>query len=99
MEFQSYNNTERIYKKVLSIEENGTLIAPIHSKVIKVGEQDDYLVAWFKFETRLCDDAAPISYKIVGTGDDYDVDDDFRYFDTVIMSNGLVWHVFFKKDD
>jgi hypothetical protein len=62
---------------------------------LKVAEQDGKLFLWCLVNTEY-DCPYEVNISIVGTGnsiEDNNVNSN-TYFDSVLMSNGLVWHVF-----
>ena len=67
---------------------------PICSKILSVKEQDGKLCLWALINTDL--GTHQVTVYIKGTGhpadDIHDLSPDF--IDTVVMSDGLVWHVF-----
>lgn len=63
--------------------------------MLKVAEQNGQLFLWYSFITDTGrTEEIDIDYFVAGTGIEFDNLDGFSYFDTVLMSDGLVWHVF-----
>ncbi len=85
-----------IYKYELKIEDAGVITTPLDSTLLKIAEQDGKLFAWLMVDTT--EDNTEMHFRIYGTG--HEIDDcccgftDYNYFDSILMSNGLVWHVF-----
>lgn len=84
-----------IYKYTLEIADLQEIRMPQGARVLSAKEQYGKLVIW-----ALCDTSQPERNKniqIIGTGNpiEYNVSEhDWHFVDTVLMSNGLVWHVF-----
>ncbi len=102
----------RIYKYELQLTDVQKLLMPQGAVIIKVGEQkkmqedkmyggqsvQPVLCAWAVVDDQL--EPMPHSVRVLGTGHPIDQNDvlAYDYFDTTIMSDGFVWHVFFDKD-
>ena len=82
-----------IYKYELSITDGPqTIHLSGHSEPLKVAEQNGKLLMW----VQTCTDCElePWVFRVSGTGHEIDNELDLVHIDTVLMSNGLVWHVF-----
>jgi hypothetical protein len=84
----------KIFKYELPITDRVQIQMHKHAQVLKVAEQFGTLCIWAN-----CNDALslePRNFAVHGTGhplpDTYKYED--HYVDSVVMSNGLVWHVF-----
>lgn len=80
-----------VYKYILPQGGSITLKKPFN-RFLKVGEQNENLVLWV--EEELEGEETKIQFIVLGTGWKYP--DNFQYIDSVQMSDGLVWHVFYK---
>jgi len=80
-----------IYKYPIEITDLQGIELPEGYQILKVAEQDGGLFVWVKVDT----DAKLIKrpFVVVGTGHELDMYG-FLHLDSVVMSNGLVWHVF-----
>ena len=90
---------ETIYKYKLEITDLQLIEVTGFIKVLKVDEQNGGLYIWCLINT---EDKLPekVDIRIFGTGHNILVSPSIRketYIDTVIMSNGLVWHVFIQE--
>lgn len=86
----------RIYKYQIGTVSLQTVDMPVGSHVICVKEQNGTLTLWAEVDTR-CSTLKPVNVSIVGTGQEIDFqigDYSYRYLDTVIAENDLVWHVY-----
>lgn len=82
-----------IYKYELQITDTQTISMPSQMKIIKAAEQSGKLWIWALGESEGSIENRRI--RIVGTGNPTNVSTLFASFiDTVLMANGLVWHVF-----
>lgn len=85
-----------IYKITLAIVDMRTIDLPISAEILHVGEQNGHLCMWYQFI-----ESDPIqtqttkrhTIEIIGTGNHY-YQRPRVHIGTVVMSNGLVWHVF-----
>ena len=92
----------KIYKYPLEIIDRQ--IIPTGSVVatpLSVAEQGGVLTMWVELDAdtiplHLVHESYEIDVDIVGTGSPYNNDEDKRFVGTVVMSSGLVWHVFAK---
>ena len=85
---------ETIYKYEIEIKDHSQINIKGFRGFLKVGEQDESLFLWCLVETS--DDINhTIDVYIQGTGTQINNNSFSKsnYFDSVIMSNGLVWHI------
>lgn len=80
-----------IYKYELEIDNINTIIMPSEHVILKVAEQDGKLFFWAEVETN-AEEIGKI-FMIYGTGQELS-HSGFGYLDSVIMSSGLVWHIY-----
>ncbi len=80
-----------IYKYELKIDNINTIIMPAEHVILKVAEQDGKLFFWAEVDTST-EEIGKI-FMIYGTGQELS-HGGYEYFDSVIMSNGLVWHIY-----
>lgn len=85
-----------IFKYELEITANQKIDIDGYIKILKVAEQNGKLFMWYMVDPNLRP-ISTIEINIKGTG--HELPDDTHhllgnYFDTVLMSKGLVWHVF-----
>lgn len=90
----------RIWKFELSITDVQEVDIPFPARVLSVGNQRDELVLWALVDPD--DELMTVKIRIVGTGNPFDFElfDDARqakFIGTVLMGNGLVWHVFEER--
>lgn len=84
----------RIFKYNLKITDNQFLETKHHVvKILKVAEQNEQLTLWAMVDTSITYDKIGHIISIYGTGSEIQDEQD-EYIDSVLMSNGLVWHVF-----
>ena len=83
-----------IYKYELELEDSQEIPVAGFLKALKVDEQNGKLFLWCLVDTDY-NRGRGLNVAIVGTGNKMEsyINND-AYFDTVIMSNGLVWHIF-----
>ena len=82
---------ERIWKYPLEIEDRHDYVMPAKSEILHVGEQNEKLYVWI----RSIEDAPRTKRRIVIYGTGHQIhNDNEKYVGTVIMSYGLVWHVY-----
>lgn len=89
------NIQNKVLKYELEITSSQMIDMPIGSRIISAKEQRGKLCIWALSDLRCSNKSKEI--KIVGTGHDIDYDIGEYYFnfvDTVVMSDGLVWHIF-----
>ncbi len=91
------NEVAMIFKYPLKITRTQTITLPEINMVIKVAEQNGELMLWALVDP-VGEIKQAITIMIVGTGHPIDVKsmEEYAYFDTVLMSDGLVWHVFLQ---
>jgi hypothetical protein len=86
----------KIFKYTLEITDQQPLNLPTGSTLLSAREQNGMLCVW-----ALVDDTqeAKTLYNIciIGTGNPMLLPDNAVFLDTVIMSYGLVWHVFYVR--
>lgn len=86
----------KIYKYELKQTDNQVLEIKGFVDFLKVAEQDEKLYAWCIVNT-LMDELYTAEIIIIGTGHEISrnmVTNKHTHFDSVIMSSGLVWHIF-----
>ena len=74
---------------------------PTHCSILSVAEKDGALMMWVRLDPDR--PKAPYDIAVVGTGweaptDDVESQVYWQFIDTVVMSSGLVWHVFVRID-
>lgn len=90
--------SKKIYKYELEITDHQFVEMPVMSRVLSAKEQNGKLCIW-----ALVDPNMPMRKKnvqVIGTGNPIETNvsyHDWDFIDTVIMSYGLVWHVFADK--
>lgn len=85
----------RIFKYQLEIIGSQKIDMPIGSQILSAKEQGGQLCVWALVDFRNTN--KPKEIMIVGTGNEIDFAIGYygmNFVDTVVMSNGLVWHVF-----
>jgi hypothetical protein len=87
-------NSEKIWKYELEITDRQMIPIPNgRAKPLAVAEQNGKLVMWVKVDEEYVDDKEyAFCVDIVGTGNTLDTIG--NYIGTVVMSYGLVWHIF-----
>ena len=85
-----------IYKYELEITDEQKVVIHGYKSILKVAEQNGSLMLWCIVDPTMSF-GKTINVDIVGTG--HPINDERKcakggYFDTVVMTNGLVWHVF-----
>jgi hypothetical protein len=81
----------RIFKYPLSIESTQVAQLPIGARILTIKEQEGVPTLWAVVDqTELM---ADVQVKIVATGEEFEIEP-WRYITTLVMENGLVWHVF-----
>lgn len=81
----------QIFKYPLALEPTQVLQLPIGARILTVKEQNDVPTIWAVVDQT--EQLADVQVKIVATGEEFELDP-WRYMSTVLMSNGLVWHIF-----
>jgi hypothetical protein len=83
-----------IYKYDLQEAKKQSVFLPKNSKLLSIREQNNKLQMWFMIDTKESEEEENVFY-IFGTGfpalDDME---NLQFIDTVLMSSGLVWHIF-----
>jgi len=88
-----------IYKFNIDISDLQTINVNEGARVISAKEQSANLITIWVL-TDLDSKQRPKNIQVIGTGNliEYNVSsNDWDFVDTVIMSNGLVWHIFADK--
>lgn len=83
---------KKIHKKYLKEVGKQSFLLPYNSEIVKIGEQQGVLCVWYMFDEKDIENCVKRVLNIYGTGHEISPDD--RYLETVIRTNGLVWHVF-----
>ena len=85
-----------IWKQVLELVDVQVIQVPVGAIILSAAEQNGNLCVWYQFvqESLPGQAVAQIEVRIVGTGNLGPGVNGFVFIDTVLMSNGLVWHVF-----
>jgi hypothetical protein len=81
-----------IHKYELEITESQMISPPSTRRLLKVAEQNGKLNIWFAVDDAMEDEHTLIH--IVGTGHEIPDHCVNSHIDSVLMSNGLVWHIF-----
>ena len=85
-----------IHKYPLSITGTQQLTLPESHTILKVAEQNGSLYLWAQVDTEQPDTTLHIV--IVESGQELPIYG-YTYIDTVLMSSGLVWHVYGKEQE
>jgi hypothetical protein len=88
-----------VYKYPLAVVDEQTITLPIGSQILTVQNQQERLVLYAQVNpNEPC--TKQITIRIRGTGQLWTEDDETfeHYIGTVMMANGMVWHVF-RVDD
>jgi len=85
-----------IYKYPLEIIGEQKISLPEDFDVLKIGEQRGNLMLWASGDNTLPD--ISVTLYIIGTGHPMP-EGVLSHMDSVLMSNGLVWHVYWGKYD
>jgi len=86
----------KILKFKLAIVDRQEITVPNEYEVLSAKEQYEELMLWILVNDVVNEDA-PIRrlvIQIIGTGNPIESKAFLNFVDTVVMSNGLVWHVF-----
>lgn len=84
-----------IYKYPLELSDAQIVNLPDEAELLAVREQNQVLCLWALVDTKA--KVMPAKIRIFGTGHPFDLNEDECVFiDTVLASNGLVWHVFLE---
>jgi hypothetical protein len=81
-------------QKLLIVDEQEISLTGLNAKPLSAQEQNGYLCIWFESEGR--EGLTPFTFYIYGTGHEIKKND-AQYLGTVVMSYGLVWHVYYKE--
>ena len=84
-----------IYKFKLELKSYQILNIRGFIKCLKVGEQDGNIYLWVIINDE--DNLHKLEISVVGTGTEIMEYNSIIYFDTVLMSNGFVWHIFLNS--
>jgi len=85
----------RIFKYELKITDSQKIDMPIGARLLSAKEQDGKLMVWALVDLRCAN--KPKEIMIVGTGHPIEFavgEYSLNFVDTVVMSNGFVWHIF-----
>jgi len=81
-----------IHKKILKLAEYQEIEIVGLEKILKISEQNGEICVWYIIQTEN-ELSQNVGIDIYGTG--FDLKSYTKnYFDTLITSNGLVWHIF-----
>lgn len=86
----------KIHKETLRIKDVQNLDLPDGAQIISVQEQYGILTLWYSFDDEKYDETGrteTVVIHIIGTGNPFEAGQR-RHLGTVIMPNGLVWHIF-----
>jgi hypothetical protein len=88
-----------IYKYSLEITDYQKLTLPVGAEIMAVKEVGGELVLYAVVDTDPTSEKFALGIFIFGTGQPLSQMNlrDLEYLDTVPMSNGLVWHVYFES--
>ena len=81
-----------IYKYPLAITDCPVVSLPKDATIVKVGNQGDSLFIWAVVDDT--SEEVARNFRIFGTGHPIPDDESLIFIDTVLMPNGLVWHIF-----
>jgi hypothetical protein len=82
-----------IYKYPLEITDRQSIAVQGFESILKVAEQHHNLYMWC-IVNPTAGRTTQLSVEIVGTGNPMTDIQSKDHFDSVLMSNGLVWHIF-----
>ena len=87
---------KKIYKYELKITDKQVIKMPIDYKILCAKNQNGFLVIYAQVETDY--KLIPVQLELIGTGNAIEEPEElfahWVYIDTVMMDNGLVWHVY-----
>lgn len=88
-----------IHKQVLEITDIQLLMLKTTDVILKIGEQKGKISVWYRNDLNIQLMPQRRTFYIVGTGHDMSHchKQGIMFVDTVIMSNGLVWHVYAEE--
>lgn len=85
-----------IHKYTLEITDVQIIELPSSSTILKIAEQRGVLCMWVELDTN--NNSIKRHFRIIGTGHELEqhVFDliEWSHIDTVLMANGLVWHIY-----
>jgi hypothetical protein len=84
----------RIWKFPLQITDEQLVEMPVLARPLSVAEQDGQLVMWVHLNEK-SNEKRHYKIRIIGTGNPMP-DSVGNFIGTVVMSYGLVWHVFYQ---
>jgi hypothetical protein len=85
----------KIYKYLMEITSYQQIKMPLSAKILKIAEQNNKLYLWAMVNNT--NHTYDMEIKIIGTGFQFKEElDRYEYVETVIMSDGFVWHIFIK---
>lgn len=87
-----------IHKYTLDIKGFQQIEIPGYQQCLSVKRQRHTLVLYALVDTNPALRAITLPVRIVGTGNTAEVED-YRFVNTVMMPNGLVWHVFVEEPE
>lgn len=83
----------KIFKQIITIRDTQFITVPVGSKILKFGVQDEQPVVWYSVGNE--EEMTEVRIEILGTGYEFNVPNDLKYFDTLLFVGGsLVFHVF-----
>ena len=88
---------KRIFKYPLAVTDEQTIDIIYPARILSVKEQNDVLVLYAVVEDIPGWKYQKVKVFIRGTGNPMSDAEDAYYIDTVLMANGLVWHVFYTR--
>lgn len=84
---------KKIYKYELKITSKQSLRLPADYSILAVAEQNGKLCAWICVNPDL-PATKMLNLHIFGTDHPIDQDMNLLHIDTILMTSGLVWHIF-----
>ena len=88
--------TMKIFKYPLAITDKQELYLPPSSTLLSAREQNDNLCVWALVDD-IPESADLYEVYVIGTGNLMELPSNATYLDTVVMSYGLVWHIFYIR--
>ena len=88
----------KIYKYELKIEDGPQVLQlPVHIRSFRgrVAEQHEKIMLWARIYPNY--PPSKFTFYVFGTGHNIDDALDIIWLDTIIMTNGLVWHIFMEN--
>ena len=86
----------KIFKYPLAITDKQELYLPPSSTLLSAREQNDNLCVWALVDD-IPESADLYEVYVIGTGNLMELPSNATYLDTVVMSYGLVWHIFYIR--